>query len=49
MNHNVLENAGIGISGHRARILVALEFEAGVYQTNEELQNYLKSLEITPN
>ena len=37
LNHQVLEEAGIHTSGHRARILVALEFAAGVYHNNEEL------------
>ena len=48
LNHQVLEEAGINISGHRARILVALEFAAGVYHSNEELQDYLKSADIPP-
>ena len=37
LNHQVLEEAGIDISGHRARILVALELAAGVYHHNLEL------------
>ena len=46
LNHQVLEEAGIHTSGHRDRILVALEFAAGVYHNNEELQEYLRSSEI---
>ena len=48
LNHQVLEEAGIEVSGHRARILVALELAAGVYQHNEDLQEYLKALNLSP-
>lgn len=32
LTHDVLEAAGIEIGGHRARILVNLELEAGVFE-----------------
>ena len=44
----MLEEAGIPISGHRARILVALELAAGVYHHNLELQDYLKAVDVAP-
>lgn len=37
LTHEVLEAAGIEISGHRARILVNLELEAGVFEKNQEI------------
>ena len=37
LTHEVLEAAGIEISGHRARILVNLELEAGSFENNQEV------------
>lgn len=34
LTHQVLQAAGIEISGHRSRILVNLELEAGVFEQN---------------
>ena len=42
LTHEVLEAAGIEISGHRARILVNLELEAGVFEQNKEIINLLQ-------
>ena len=43
LTHDVLASAGIEVSGHRARILVNLELEAGVYEQNAEVIALLKS------
>ena len=37
LTHEVLETAGIEIVGHRSRILVNLELEAGVFEQNQEI------------
>lgn len=43
LTHEVLEEAGIEISGHRARILVNLELEANVFEQNPEIIDLLQS------
>ena len=43
LTHEVLEAAGIEISGHRARILVNLELEANVFEQNPEIIDLLQS------
>ena len=37
LTHQVLQAAGIEIPGHRSRILVNLELEAGVFEQNQEI------------
>ena len=43
LTHGVLEAAGIESSGHRARLLVNLELEAGVFEQNQEIIEMLQS------
>lgn len=47
LTHEVLEAAGIEISGHRARILVNLELEAGVFEQSQEIIELLQSSTMT--
>ena len=42
LTHEVLEAAGIEISGHRSRILVNLELEAGSFEQNSEIIDLLQ-------
>lgn len=43
LTHEVLEAAGIESSGHRARLLVNLELEAGVFESNTEILELLQT------
>lgn len=43
LTHEILEEAGINISGHRARILVNLELEAGAFLQNIEILELLQN------
>ena len=47
LTHEVLEAAGIEISGHRARILVNLELEAGSFENNQEVIELLQTMSIS--
>jgi hypothetical protein len=38
LTHATLEEVGISVPGHRARILTKLEFDAGVFHENIELK-----------
>lgn len=41
LTHEILMEAGIESSGHRARILVNLELEAGAFEQNQEVIDLL--------
>ena len=45
----MLEVAGIVSSGHRARILVNLELEAGVFEQNNEIIELLQTSTMSQN
>jgi len=43
LTHEILEQAGVELPGHRAKILVHLELMAGVFEENMELCNFLET------
>ena len=47
LTHEILEAAGIDISGHRARILVNLELEAGSFENNQEIIELLQTMTLS--
>lgn len=44
LTHEILLNSGISKPGHRARILVKLEWDAGLFMENESLKTAIASI-----